>query len=234
MNCHEFQNWLETAAEQRLSATTEAAVSHARTCANDKCRVAWEHSLLLERALAGWRHVRPPIDVTNRIIRAWRTGLPGDPHVETVPSRSTGTPMPTARPATRMWPAITVAAVLCAALLSLMVTRPTPVAITPPQGNTVAVESAAPVEDEPNVTAASADPVLQDMGRSYVGLVQNATYAVTDVVVLTFGGGESLEQPSPAVHWVDRWREELGPVRSEVDDAWDEFFKTFPDSLPST
>ena len=72
------------------------------------------------------------------------------------------------------------------------------------------------------------------MGRSYVGLVQNATYAVTDVVVLTFGGGESLEQPSPAVHWVDRWREELGPVRSEVDDAWDEFFKSFPESLPST
>jgi hypothetical protein len=234
MNCHEFQKRLETAAEQQISVATEAAISHARSCANSECRMRWEQSLLMERALAGWRGVRPPIDVTDRVVQEWRPELRGHRHVDFVRSSASRTPSPVGRAAGKAWPAITVTAVLCAAVLSLTVARPEPVATTSRPENTASLVSTAPVQAGPTETPASTDPVLQDMGRSYVGLVQNATYAVTDVVVLTFGGGESLEQPSPAVHWVDRWREELGPVRSEVDDAWDEFFKSFPESLPST
>lgn len=247
MNCTEFQNWLETAAERRVSARTASAASHASTCPHATCRTSWQQSLLLERALDGWRRISPPIDLTDRVVGDWRADArDGRPTIAGHVRLSRRSEGPTllavsndrmrrrGRPLAAGWPAAAVGVVLCAAVMSLTVVRPAPDVTIAQRENSIPVESPAVADPGAAVSPESHGPMLQGMGRSYVGLVQNATHAVTDVVVLTFGGADSLEEPSPAVRWVDRWRDELGPVRSEVDDAWDEFFETFPDSLPST
>jgi hypothetical protein len=117
------------------------------------------------------------------------------------------------------------------ALISSIPNGTAPLGLQPPD-LPAAIEG--PAIAPPDFPAAGSNPALQDMGRSYVGYMQNATFAVTDVVILTLGGSEVVEEPSPAARWVHRWRDELSPVRDDVDDAVERFLKTFPGSFPST
>jgi hypothetical protein len=247
MNCTEFRNQLQSSIERRAPLDATAVETHLRGCDQAECRQEWQAVQLLERVIAEWRGMQPAVDVTDRIVAEWRSraGTPATPYsvsaagpdltngrAPSLASRRAGARRAISRGA---WSAIAVATVLFVstlALVSFPPNGPTPIVQQPQAFPDVADDDAA---TQPSVTLiARSDPALQDMGRSYVGLMQNATCAVTDVVVLTLGGDERLEEPSPAARWVHRWRDELDPVRDDVDDAVEKFLKTFPDSFPST
>lgn len=246
MNCTEFKGRLESWIEHRRPLDAVAAETHLRGCEDAACRRQWQAALLLERGIAAWRRTQPTVDVTEHVVAEWRNGAERSitPHSSSAAGahlangRAPGvarSPAP-ARNAISAgaWSAIAVAAVLCVSTLALILSvpnSPTPLAHQPPGQPQPVHDNATP---QPTLVVASSDPALQDMGRSYVGLMQNATFAVTDVVVLTLGGSEQIEEPSPAALWMHRWRDELSPVRDDVDDAVERFLKTFPDSFPST
>jgi hypothetical protein len=246
MNCTEFKTRLASAVERRQPLDSAAADDHWRRCNDAACRRQWQAALLLEQGIAAWRRLPPAINVTDGVVTEWRAGLEtcSPPHVSPTGAGHVANgraPIGArSRAATRStnsagaWSAIVVAAVLCVgtlALVSFVPNNSAPVAHTAP-GPLPAGDGLAAGAGE--FAVAASDPALEDMGRSYVGLMQNATFAVTDVVVLTLGGSEQIEEPTPAAHWVHRWRDELGPVRDDVDDAVEKFLKTFPDSFPST
>jgi hypothetical protein len=247
MNCTEFRNRLESSIERRQPLDAAAAESHLCGCDDAECRRQWQAAILLERGIAAWCGMRSAVDVTDRVIAEWRAGAgkPITPHsapaagVHRTNGRATGIAGRRAAAHSTIspgaWSAIAVAAVLCVSTLALVSSAPNspaPTALQPQVSPSVADHE--PAARPTQTLVVQSDPALQNMGRSYVGLMQNATCAVTDVVVLTLGGNEQLEEPSPAARWVHRWRDELDPVRDDVDDAVEKFLKTFPDSFPST
>ncbi len=247
MNCTEFRNQMLSSIECRAPLDATDAETHLRGCNQAECRQQWQAVQLLERMIAEWRGMEPDVDVTDRVVAEWRSGAgtPITPHSVTAAglnlTNGRAPSIARRRAGARRaispgaWSAIAAAAVLFVSTLAL-------VAITPngPAPMAHQTQGSPDVADDDPATRpsgtliAQTDPALQDMGRSYVGLMQNATCAVTDVVVLTLGGDERLEEPTPAARWVHRWRDELDPVRDDVDDAVEKFLKTFPDSFPST
>jgi hypothetical protein len=243
MNCIEFRSRLESSIERRESLDQAAAEAHLRGCEEAECRREWQAAMLLERGITEWRGMRPAVDLADRVIAEWRAGAATPVKLCSVPAcgvhltngRATAVAGRRSAISPGAWSAIAVATVLCVAALALNSSVPdgrVPMTRQPHVVPTVAGHEVASQTDPTH--AAQSDPALQVMGRSYVGLMQNATSAVTDVVVLTLAGNEQLEEPSPAARWVHRWRDELDPVRNDVDDAVEEFLKTFPDSFPST
>jgi len=244
MNCTEFRDRLESSIEHRRPPDAAAAETHLRGCDEAECRRQWLAALLLDRSIAEWRDMQPAVDVADGVVSLWRAGsmIPRSPPADGVRLVNGRTPaMVGRRDGTRRaispgaWSAIAVAAVLCVGTLALISSAPIGPAPMSRQTHVLPPVADQDLATRPNPTlVAQSDPALQDVGRSYVGLMQNATSAVTDVVVLTLGGDEQLEEPSPAARWVHRWRDELDPVRDDVDDAVERFLKTFPDSFPST
>jgi hypothetical protein len=244
MNCAEFRDQLHSSIERRRPVNA-AAETHLQHCDDAACRRAWREALLLDGAIAEWRRVQPTIHVADRVVAEWRAfaDRPAKPSLgsESAPHRANGRAVRQSRRRslergtvpTGAWLAGAVATVLCVTTLALVSSTPRPpdsVALTTQQGTLHVNQDGAA---DP-ILVAHSDPALQDIGRSYVGLMQNATFAVTDVVVLTLGGDEQLEEPSPAARWVHRWRDELDPVRDDFDDAVEKILRTIPDSFPST
>jgi len=241
MNCHEFRQLLERGIEDR-SSWAEGVRQHVAECPDPDCTCAsmLRNAETLDAVIEQWRAARPQVDVVDRVASAWR-------NVEStsiVRAASTMSSSQRLRGHDRR-SAVTVALcalgvlVLAVAVLSTASRQPRPVADAPvhPEAVTPLKHRLATADPgEHQETDDDPEEALETVGRSYVGLVQNATNVVSDMVALAFCGDQDLEDPTAAVDWVDDWKQNLQPVRDEVDGTVDEILETIPNQrlLPET
>lgn len=244
MNCTEFKERIEAHGHERSRLTGDLR-EHAAACAESECRQLWRDAWALDRAVAAWRRFAPRVDCADQVVSRWRAERTTVAAGASPASRGHGrSPWPassTARsrtPAAAMpgtsWFAVLSVLGILAAISAIVATGPQPAGVVADRDAPTAVDvavhesPAAPTPDSP--PASTEESGLQDVGSSYVGVAQSATWFVTDVVMLALGDREDVEDPTIDPEWIDQWGQQLQPVGEEVDNAVDGLFRTFPDS----
>lgn len=234
MNCTEFRQSLEVPS---ADASAAAAVAHLRSCEDEACRNAWAEAEWLDRAIAAWKMSAPRVDCGDRVVAQWKldraAAAPARPSISIRPVRTETGGGGNAAAANSSWIVLAsaLAVLVAVALVGSSGTQQREVIAdrdADPVIDATAPDTPAP--DEPLVAATNPDQGMQDVGLAYVGVAQNATRFMTDVVMLTFGDSEEIEDPSIDQEWIDQWGRQLQPVGEGVDNAVDGILKSFPDS----
>lgn len=219
MDCHEFEQQLEIAVENRDAAALQRLQRHAAACASSSCRQAWSDQALLTRALAAWSPAAaPPRSFAWEVARAMQS--------------TSRRPLPVSavnQPAVRtsaggrglaVMASVAAVVVLLAGLLYRGGETPRLAGQTPAPANPA---NLAP-EAELASTATQAPRPLHP--HSYVELAENATYLVTDLTLLIVPGGDDQEglPPTAASHWATSVEASLEPVKNGVSGKLHEWF----------
>ena len=234
MNCTEFRQSLELPS----AASRSAAAAHLQSCQDAECQQAWTEAEWLDLAIAAWKGSTPRVDCGDRVVAQWKadrsatvSARPASA-VRPVGSATRGGGGPA--PAGSSWIVLASAlAVLAAvALIGSSGTQQRDVIADRDAGSAVDVHAPDVPATVGPVIAESTPPDqgMQDVSLAYIGVAQNATRFMTDVVMLTFGDSEEIEDPSIDQEWIDQWGEQLQPVGEGVDNAVDGILKSFPDS----
>lgn len=131
MNCTQFQQQLEAAVDNRQLAQSPELSEHTTTCFS--CRELWDEYLLLETAIAQWRGTRLDLDLTDRVLAAYRAERATAP-VAIMTSNQTTTPppsesqvtlvrVPTPASGTRWWPMLIPAIAALALAVMVLISR---------------------------------------------------------------------------------------------------------------
>jgi hypothetical protein len=262
ISCTEFSRQLAELVERRASIDVADLREHAGGC--PQCRELWLDSLIVERAVAGWKKPVPSAGLSTRILAQVAAGVaPAEEGAllgaDAAPAREIARPERRAGriPGRRFigTGGLSLTALALVLVATLLLRRPLPPAapaqpiggqnsVVDPANNVVDASPVKPVPaqvaDRPASAPAGApvELMVADAGSAYLHLAGDAAKAVTAATVLVPSADPVADAPAAPAnddHWVDGVREEIAPVTHQLSHAFEFLIQAVPEKrTPAT